>query len=141
MYIYIYIYVCVYVYIYIYMVQRQNLGCIIENGLPLHLASTWTDAMSIRFQAASLHVCMNVCHFKVTIAIYDIHVSYLHEKLLWIQRVSNPSTGNQRMSTPAVSSVVKIENVLSFGGSDINQTKGWIPHIHEVSWAVYHAWM
>jgi len=36
-----------------------------------------------------------------------------HEKLLGIQRVSNPSTGNQRISTPAHSIVVHIGKYVS----------------------------
>ena len=36
-----------------------------------------------------------------------------HEKLLGIQRVSNPSTGNQGISTPAHSMVVRIGKYVS----------------------------
>jgi len=63
-----------------------------------------------------------------------------HKKLLGIQWVSNPYTGNQHISTPAHLLVVQIRNELEFGVNGTNQTKrgvpGLKPRIQEASWAV-----
>ena len=55
-----------------------------------------------------------------------MHTYVPHEKkLLEIQRVSNPSSKNQRLSTPAYSVVHKLENTL-VPNQFTNPTKGFV---------------
>jgi len=61
-----------------------------------------------------------------------------HEKLLGIQRVSNPSSENQRISTPAHSNGWKSESTLVRSLWYKSNKRGYVgsnPRFREVSWA------
>jgi len=64
-------------------------------------------------------MCTHTCHVRA--CPYTICARVPHEKLLGIQRVSNPSTGNEHASTPVHVLVVQIGNGLQFWVYGTNQ--------------------
>ena len=102
--------------------------------LPVHSCPTyegvvshvWRSRASYMNLKKSHHTCKwvvshiwtsHITHVNESCLTYALHIPHiwivLHWKFLGIQRVSNPSTENQRISTPAHSFVVRIGKYVS----------------------------
>ena len=108
-YVYIYIYICIYIHIYynyIYTYIYMYIYTYIHIWIYVYIY---------------IHIYMYVyMYIYITLYIYTYIHMYMYtytyicpnEKRLASKRVSNPSTGNQRVSTPAHQLVVQIKHIL-----------------------------